>query len=54
MSKPIAAILFAALTATPASAFDILGVLSFAQGVITVIIAGILAFRALTEQVGHN
>ncbi|KAJ7434090.1 hypothetical protein B0H11DRAFT_1938883 [Mycena galericulata] len=38
----------------PPSAFDILGVLSFAQGVITVIIAGILAFRALTEQTRKN
>jgi S-adenosylmethionine/arginine decarboxylase-like enzyme len=34
------------------SAFDILGVLSFAQGVITLLAAGILAFHAWTEQVG--
>ncbi|KAJ7910168.1 hypothetical protein B0H13DRAFT_2329588 [Mycena leptocephala] len=38
----------------PASAFDILGVLSFAQGVVTLIAAGILAFRALTQQVRDN
>lgn len=33
------------------SAFDILGALSFVQGVITVVIALVLAFRASTEHV---
>ncbi|KAJ7447437.1 hypothetical protein FB451DRAFT_1567525 [Mycena latifolia] len=37
-----------------ASGFDILGVLSFVQGVITVIAAGILAFIAATEQFRDN
>ncbi|KAJ7142269.1 hypothetical protein C8R44DRAFT_760444 [Mycena epipterygia] len=36
------------------SAFDILGVLSFAQSVITVFAAGILALQAWTEQLRDN
>ncbi|KAJ7057296.1 hypothetical protein C8F01DRAFT_1256546 [Mycena amicta] len=36
------------------SAFDILGVLSFVQGVITVLAAGLLSFRVSTEQLREN
>ncbi|KAJ7263483.1 hypothetical protein C8J57DRAFT_1719043 [Mycena rebaudengoi] len=36
------------------TAFDVIGVLSFVQGAITVIVAGVLAFRAATEQAREN
>ncbi|KAJ6534609.1 hypothetical protein DFH09DRAFT_1325234 [Mycena vulgaris] len=36
------------------SAFDILGVLSFAQGVVTVYLAGLLTFRAWAQQWWDN
>jgi hypothetical protein len=36
------------------TAFDVIGVLSFVQGAITVIVAGVLAFRAATEQVNST
>ncbi|KAJ7016389.1 hypothetical protein C8F04DRAFT_1407133 [Mycena alexandri] len=38
----------------PPSAFDVLGVLSFVQGSVTAVAAGILAFQAATVQVRDN